>query len=164
MTPPEQELEFFNGNNTLKYNGKTYIAIDSDDNCNGCAFEDSTMCLDVNEMRCVHTDHNGGGGFIIWKEREITDIWDGKWCAEEITNKEIDELHSDIPSQVEHPEHYTTHPSGIECITITKHMNFCLGNAIKYIWRAGLKGNAIEDLQKAIQYLEFEINRIGAKK
>lgn len=61
---------------------------------------------------------------------------------------------------VSHPPHYTAHPSGIECIQITEHMNFCLGNAIKYIWRAGLKSDAIEDLRKAIWYLEREVDRI----
>lgn len=60
---------------------------------------------------------------------------------------------------VKHPKHYTSHPSGIECIEITKHMSFCLGNAFKYIWRADLKNNAIEDLRKAIQYIEFEIEK-----
>jgi hypothetical protein len=58
---------------------------------------------------------------------------------------------------VNHPPHYTKHPSGIECIQITEHMNFCLGNAVKYIWRAGLKNNAIEDLEKAKWYIEKEI-------
>jgi len=62
---------------------------------------------------------------------------------------------------VEHPEHYTKHPSGVECIEITKYMNFCCGNAIKYVWRAGLKGDAVEDLRKAIKYLEFEIERLA---
>jgi len=62
---------------------------------------------------------------------------------------------------VSHPSHYTQHPSGVECIAIAKHMNFCLGNAIKYIWRAGLKSdNAIQDLEKARQYLDFEIERL----
>lgn len=56
------------------------------------------------------------------------------------------------------PPHYTTHPSGVECITITEHMSFTLGNAIKYIWRADYKGN-IEDLRKAVWYLEREIAR-----
>jgi len=60
---------------------------------------------------------------------------------------------------VKHPKHYTSHPSGIECIEITKYMGFCLGNAFKYIWRADLKNNAIEDLRKAIQYIEFEIEK-----
>lgn len=60
---------------------------------------------------------------------------------------------------VEHPAHYNAHPSGVECIQITEHMNFCLGNAIKYIWRAGLKPNSHDDLAKAKWYLEREIAR-----
>jgi len=60
---------------------------------------------------------------------------------------------------VNHPKHYTDHPSGIECIQITEHMGFCLGNAIKYIWRADLKNDAIEDLNKAKWYIEREILR-----
>lgn len=65
---------------------------------------------------------------------------------------------------VNHPPHYTTHPSGIECIDITRHMNFNLGNTIKYIWRAGLKSDTtiIQDLEKAAWYLNDEINRIVA--
>jgi hypothetical protein len=58
---------------------------------------------------------------------------------------------------VNHPTHYTSHPSGIECITITEHMSFTLGNAVKYIWRADLKGDAIEDLKKARFYIDREI-------
>jgi hypothetical protein len=57
------------------------------------------------------------------------------------------------------PTHYKSHPSGIDCIQITEHMNFCLGNAIKYIWRAGLKDDAIQDLEKAKWYIEREIIR-----
>ena len=64
-----------------------------------------------------------------------------------------------LADPVNSPAHFTQHPSGVECIEITKHMNFCLGNAVKYIWRADLKGNAIEDLEKARKYLEFEIER-----
>ena len=57
------------------------------------------------------------------------------------------------------PDHYRSHPSGIEAIQVTEHLNFCLGNAVKYIWRAGLKGDAIEDLEKARWYLSREIER-----
>jgi Protein of unknwon function (DUF3310) len=60
---------------------------------------------------------------------------------------------------VNHPSHYTSHPSGVECITITRHMGFNLGNAIKYIWRADQK-NGIEDLKKARWYLDDEIKRL----
>jgi len=60
---------------------------------------------------------------------------------------------------VNHPKHYTSHPSGIECIQVTEHMGFNLGNALKYIWRADLKNDAIEDLKKARWYLDREIAR-----
>ena len=45
---------------------------------------------------------------------------------------------------VDHPAHYNAHPSGVECIDVVEHMGFNLGNAIKYIWRADEKGNAID--------------------
>lgn len=59
------------------------------------------------------------------------------------------------------PNHYKSHPSGVECIQITEHMSFCLGNAVKYVWRAGLKSDSpIEDLEKAKWYIEREIARL----
>jgi len=69
-------------------------------------------------------------------------------------------LESQPPDLVNHPPHYTGHPSGVECITITRHMGFNLGNAVKYIWRADLKGNALEDLKKAQWYIADEIERL----
>ena len=65
-----------------------------------------------------------------------------------------------MTESVNHPKHYTSHPSGVECIQVTEHMNFCLGNAIKYIWRAGSKGDLLQDLQKARWYLNREIRRL----
>ena len=59
---------------------------------------------------------------------------------------------------VNQPRHYTQHPSGVECITVTEHMNFCIGNAMKYLWRADLKGG-VEDLRKARWYIERELKR-----
>lgn len=61
---------------------------------------------------------------------------------------------------VNHPPHYTKHPSGVECITIAEHFNFNLGNAIKYIWRAGEKGATLQDLHKARWYLDREIGKM----
>lgn len=60
---------------------------------------------------------------------------------------------------VHHPKHYTSHPSGVECIQVTRHMSFNLGNATKYIWRADLNNDAIEDLEKAVWYLRDEIEK-----
>jgi hypothetical protein len=61
---------------------------------------------------------------------------------------------------VNHPKHYNSHPSGVECIEITEHFNFNIGNAVKYCWRAGLKGEQVEDLRKARWYIDREISRI----
>jgi hypothetical protein len=60
---------------------------------------------------------------------------------------------------VNKPKHYTSHPSGIDCIQITEHMGFNLGNAIKYIWRADLKNDSMEDLRKAEWYIRREIEK-----
>lgn len=73
--------------------------------------------------------------------------------------------------QVNHPKHYTSDPSGIECIDVTRHRNFNIGNAIKYLWRTGLKEDKdrklidkqIEDLNKAVWYLVDEIHRLGGR-
>lgn len=68
---------------------------------------------------------------------------------------------------INHPSHYNNHPSGVECIEITRHANFNLGNAIKYIWRVmwpGKKHNPIEDLEKAIFYLREEVKCRTAKR
>jgi hypothetical protein len=59
------------------------------------------------------------------------------------------------------PRHYLQHPAGIECIDVVEHMPFNLGNAIKYIWRSGKKGDIGEDLRKAIWYLERELKRVA---
>lgn len=61
---------------------------------------------------------------------------------------------------VEHPSHYNSHPSGVEAITVLQHHNFNVGSALKYLWRAGLKGEALEDLKKAREYINFEIARV----
>jgi hypothetical protein len=69
---------------------------------------------------------------------------------------------------VNHPNHYTSDPSGVEAIEITRHRNFNVGNAIKYLWRAGLKEDPgkdalekqVEDLRKAVFYINDEIARL----
>lgn len=63
---------------------------------------------------------------------------------------------------VNHPKHYNSHPSGVECIDIAEHMTFNLGNAFKYIWRADLK-SGVEDLRKAAWYVQREIDRLQGK-
>lgn len=80
-------------------------------------------------------------------------------------------LLTDEPDNVNHPKHYISHPSGIECIEITRYYPFSIGNAIKYILRAGHKQDAsltdnqkeIEDLKKAIWYIKDRIKQLGGE-
>lgn len=67
-----------------------------------------------------------------------------------------------VPADPINPSHYREHPSGIECIYVTQHENFCIGNAIKYLWRHKEKGKPVEDLKKAIWYIQTEISRLEA--
>ena len=62
-------------------------------------------------------------------------------------------------SEVDHPQHYNA-IVGIECIDVIENFNYNRGAAIKYLWRAGLKDDAIQDLEKAIWYIQREIERI----
>lgn len=69
---------------------------------------------------------------------------------------------------VNQPSHYSKHPSGVYCIDIARHYCFSIGNAIKYLWRAGLKKDAllsdkqkeVEDLKKAIWYINDRIKQL----
>ena len=73
-----------------------------------------------------------------------------------------------MTDNVNHQLHYTSHPSGYEFIEITRHYCFSIGNAIKYLWRAGLKHEEgmedkqkeIEDLKKAIWYINDRIKQL----
>lgn len=55
---------------------------------------------------------------------------------------------------VNHPSHYTSDPSGVECIEICRVLPFSLGNAVKYLWRAGKKNDELEDIRKAQWYIK----------
>ena len=77
-----------------------------------------------------------------------------KRILEENMNKKFDIINK--------PKHYNSHPSGIECIDIVKHHDFCTGNAIKYLWRQGLKDgeSSVKDLKKAAYYIDKKIKEL----
>ena len=97
---------------------------------------------------------------ILYKEF-YDRLFYGKYYEKHETQKESKD-------NVEHPKHYTSHPSKIECITITQYYNFCIGNAMKYLWRAGIKKEEgltpvekeIEDCKKAIWYINKHIESL----
>lgn len=65
--------------------------------------------------------------------------------------------------QVDHPQHYNSHPSGVEAIDIIEHFPHNVGAAVKYLWRAGLKPGAdtLVDLRKSLWYVQREIDRLS---
>lgn len=75
-----------------------------------------------------------------------------------------------MSDSVDHPKHYNSSPAccgncgaSIECIDVVEHMGFNIGNVIKYLWRVGLKGAALEDLKKSAWYLGREIAKYEKK-
>jgi hypothetical protein len=98
-------------------------------------------------------------GYDKWVNRSIF-IREAAKPLSEAVKEWVDSDHSEWANDSIHkPKHYTEHPSGIECIQVTEHMGFNLGNAIKYIWRCDLKLDAIEDLKKAKWYIDREITK-----
>jgi len=87
----------------------------------------------------------------LLKRTDRDEVNDG--CGKDVDSRQGHRMND----PVNHPKHYTDHPSGVECIQITEHMGFNLGNALKYIWRCDLKKDAVEDLRKARWYIDREI-------
>lgn len=88
----------------------------------------------------------------IPKDMEICDIKD---FLQDGIDK-LDKVEKE-DNMVNHPPHYNNHPAGIECIEVTEHMSFNIGNAVKYLWRVDDKANPYQDLNKAIWYIQREI-------
>ena len=137
----------------------------------------------LNDLRWSKTATNpkSSGGFvdeILWQRKTLND----KVASAEVARQSgmfVGTPFSDLPAfnfgaiddfvesnveqdNVNQPSHYCSHPSGIECIEITRHHDFAIGNAIKYLWRAGLKdsANEIQDLEKASWYIQDKINQL----
>ena len=110
---------------------------------------------------CPYQGYFTAGAIYVTGQKGVKIVF---WHPAEFRIKvENPDLHPTKPDYdpVNHPAHYTAHPSGVECITVTEHMNFNVGNAVKYLWRSGAKGDALEDLKKAAWYVNREIERIG---
>lgn len=114
--------------------------------------------------------------FTTGKEYVIENFYEGRYgvvltddrgYSVKVCNDNVESFFH-LVDNVNHPKHYTSHPSGVDCITITRHYCFSIGNAIKYLWRAGLKKDAsledkqkeIEDLEKAIWYIKDRIKQL----
>ena len=119
------------------------------------------------DARCIHCGTSPYIGSEAAHARSFTELCPARATARELAGKLKDRqsnitLATDATANLKdniNPLHYTSHPSGVEHITITRHMSFNIGNAIKYLWRFEYK-NGIEDLEKAIWYIKDEIERL----
>lgn len=117
---------------------------------------------------------------ISWVTKDLFDeYWEeadtstDRSCITDKVERNIETISEELNKTIK-PEHRVNHPSyyqdpsGIECITVARYRDFNIGNALKYLWRAGLKTEegitnkekAIEDLKKAIFYINDEIKLI----
>lgn len=119
------------------------------------------IAVAIDDSECIIFDINDIDKFEKIYRRTVDDINETS-SNDNVNNK---------PDNVEHPSHYTSHPSGVECITVTRHFCFDIGNAIKYLWRAGLKkeqgmsnlDKEIEDCNKAIWYIKDHVKMLNKK-
>ena len=119
------------------------------------------IAVAIDDTDCIIFNRDDVSNFERIYRRIADDVIETSSC-DNVNNK---------PDNVEHPSHYTSHPSGVECITVTRHFCFDIGNAIKYLWRAGLKKEQgmsnlekeIEDCNKAIWYIKDHIKMLNEK-
>jgi len=98
----------------------------------------------------------------VWTEDSEWFV-DGNWVeVYEPPNESLVKAVKEVEEMVDHPNHYGGKDNTYEAIKIIEHfdLNFCLGNVIKYILRAGKKDDLIQDLEKATWYLGREISKL----
>lgn len=119
------------------------------------------IAVAIDDSDCMIFDRDGVSEFEKIYRRTVDDV--NETSSRDNVNNKSD--------NVEHPSHYTSHPSGVECITVARHFCFDIGNAIKYLWRAGLKKEQgmsnlekeIEDCNKAIWYIKDHVKMLNKK-
>lgn len=116
--------------------------------------------LAISQCRCINSDSEYFGHMV--NDNFYCGRWDGAIVLEtqdaELAKQEYDYVH--------HPSHYGSKDDPYECIKVMRayglDKNFCLGNAFKYLVRAGKKPNEpqIRDLEKAVDYINMEIGEM----
>ena len=90
-------------------------------------------------------------GKLVWK-RNVNDV-----VKSTIDNAVLDAIHS-IDDTIHHPKHYTSDGCGVEAIEVTSLLPACISNAVKYVWRCGKKDEDLQELKKALWYINYSID------
>ena len=138
---------------------------------------DVFICIKTVKMDDGEIAYSKGAVYTSEQDNCITDNqgdtehrWEGEYTSKYFKPLGESILKNDNLDRI-NPSYYKQHPSGVECIDITKHYDFCIGNTIKYLWRCGLKqeegisnkDKEIEDLKKALWYLQKKIEQLEKK-
>ena len=85
-------------------------------------------------------------GKLVWK-RDVSDV----------VNSTMDTVKS-VADAIHHPKHYISDDCGVEAIEITSLLPACISNAVKYVWRCGKKDEDLQELKKALWYINYSID------
>lgn len=86
-------------------------------------------------------------GQLVW-QRNVRDV----------VNNTMDDTVINTIDVIHHPKHYTSDDCGVEAIEITSLLPACISNAIKYVWRCGKKDEDLQELKKALWYINYSID------
>ena len=168
-------------NNGLYINKKTFEVVEYP------VGHQRTKCVKIPEEaeECYYFDRNHPEGIedLLFYTKDLEDTWcdDGYWSDNvesiepsysEIRNyvntygklvwkRNIDKLPDDVNTvadAIHHPKHYTSDDCGVEAIEVTSLLPACISNAVKYVWRCGKKDEDLQELKKALWYINYSIN------
>ena len=88
-------------------------------------------------------------GKLVWK-RDVNNTMDTVINTMDTAKSVADAIH--------HPKHYTSDDCGVEAIEVTSLLPACISNAVKYVWRCGKKDEDLQELKKALWYIDYSID------
>ena len=115
-------------------------------------WSDNTKCISptYQEIKDYVKEH----GQLVWK-RNVNDVVENN-TADGVNNS--DEAVHIVADAIHHPKHYTSDDCGVEAIEITSLLPACISNAVKYVWRCGKKDEDLQELKKALWYINYSID------
>lgn len=105
-----------------------------------------------NKVACYTDNTDGGASWcVVTSDGKVADHTYNLYFTFDVETDDVIDI--SVDDEVNHPKHYTGHKADVECIMFTELLPSLAANAFKYVWRCDDKGNQMEDLEKALWYL-----------
>ena len=147
-----EECYYFDGSDPECAEDLVFYTKDLEATWSDYHWSDNTRCAEPTFQEIK--DYVRKYGQIVWK-RNVRDVVVNN--AEESVHIVADAVHS-IDDSIHHPKHYTSDDCGVEAIEITSLLPACISNAVKYVWRCGKKDEDLQELKKALWYINYSID------